>query len=160
MKDKKIFFIKLLATGFGSGYSPFASGTAGTLMAVPLYLVLLWGCRYLLFPLIIYIFLVIILTISGIWICTQSEIIFQKKDSGYIVLDEIIGFFISMIGLKPDWVLIGIGFFLFRLFDVWKPFGIRRLQNLHGGLGVMIDDVACGILTCGILHGLRLFGGV
>lgn len=149
-------FIRLLATGFGSGYSPFAPGTMGSLVAIPIYLGLWWLCSQLIFPVLGYVVVVVILIVAGFWICDQAEGIFQQKDSSFIVLDEIIGFLICMTAISPNLLLTAIGFFIFRVFDVWKPFYISRLQDFPGGLGVMLDDAACGVLTCGILHAISV----
>ncbi|MEW6620039.1 MAG: phosphatidylglycerophosphatase A [bacterium] len=160
-KDSKLekafnFAIKFIASGFFSGYSKFASGTVGTLLGgIPLYLLIYFLCHRFSNPDLWYFLLVIILTIISIWFCTKAEILFEEKDSKKIVLDEIIGYLFCMFFLPLHISFIVIGFVLFRAMDVLKPLGIRKLQNLQGGLGIMIDDCAAGILTCIILHFIK-----
>jgi len=141
--------IKFLATVGGVGNIPWASGTFGTLP--PLALATLVGWRNPEFALLLFPLLALLTTVIGIPVATRAEKIYQKKDSGRIVIDEVAGYFWTIAAI-PLWVtpqsfaivLIG-GFFLFRLFDIWKPFPIRNLQNLPGGWGVVIDDVLAGI---------------
>ena len=92
-------------------------------------------------------------------ICTQGEIILQKKDPSCIILDEMVAMPFCFIGLQekamalfPVWWYMLAGFVLFRIFDIFKPFGIKKLQELPGGLGVVIDDVVAALATCLCLH--------
>ena len=145
-------FILLLATGFGVGYSPVAPGTLGTLIAI-----------------LIYYFLSEIpsplheITLSGffflsVWIAQNAETFFGKKDDQRIVIDEIIGFLITMLWVPKTIRFIIIGFFLFRFFDILKPFPIRRLEKrLKGGFGVVLDDVAAGVYSNIILQIISYF---
>lgn len=148
---KKII-VRFFATGFFSGYSPVASGTTGSMVGVIIYLT---AC-YLWLPLhyfwVFYILGVVIISVVGIWICSEAEAIFKVKDAGPIVWDEIAGYLITMIGIQPNFWWVISGFILFRVLDVIKPVGIYSLQKLPGGLGIMIDDIGCGILGCIILH--------
>ena len=134
------FFIKLLATWGGSGYSPFASGTVGTLAAIPFYL---WLARL---PLPFYLLTLAAFFFLSCWISGKAEIIFQEKDSGKIVIDEVVGYLVTMTAIPFDWRYIVAGFFLFRLFDIVKPppanWFDRKLKN---GYGVVLDDVAAGV---------------
>ena len=91
-------------------------------------------------------------------ICTQAELILQKKDPGCIILDEMVAIPLCFIGLQPYmqhypvwWYMLS-GFLLFRLFDIVKPWGIKRLQALPGGVGVVMDDVVAALVTCSCLH--------
>lgn len=133
------FFIKLLATWGGSGYSPFASGTVGSLAAIPFYL---WLARL---PLPFYLLTLAAFFFLSCWISGKAEIIFQEKDSGKIVIDEVVGYLVTMTAIPFDWRYIVAGFFLFRLFDIVKPppanWFDRKLKN---GYGVVLDDVAAG----------------
>lgn len=134
------FFIKLLATWGGSGYSPFASGTVGTLAAIPFYL---WLARL---SLPFYLLTLAAFFFLSCWISGKAEIIFQEKDSGKIVIDEVVGYLVTMTAIPFDWRYIVAGFFLFRLFDIVKPppanWFDRKLKN---GYGVVLDDVAAGV---------------
>lgn len=140
-------FITTLATGFGVGYSPIAPGTLGTLAAIPIYYFL----SAIPFPLYE-------ITLAGfffltLWISGQAEIVFGKKDDPRIVLDEIMGFFVTLLWIpKTTWFVL-IGFFLFRVLDILKPFPIRHLERrLKGGWGVVLDDVMAGVYANAILH--------
>lgn len=134
----KNLLIKIFASGFGTGYSPFASGTAGTLVGVALFFLL--PPKFIL-PAAILVF------IPGVYLSTAAEKLWNKKDSGKIVIDEIAGYLFSMAFMPQSWLFAAIGFFLFRLFDVWKPSPAREAQALKGGWGVMMDDLIAGIYT-------------
>ncbi len=136
------YFILILATGFGVGYSPVAPGTLGTLIAIPIYYFL----SNISSP--IYEITLIGFFFLSVWISENAEILFGKKDDQRIVIDEIIGFLITMIWVPQTAILIVIGFFLFRFFDILKPFPIRRLERkLRGGYGVVLDDVMAGVYS-------------
>ena len=137
--------IHFLAFGFGSGLAPFAPGTFGTLAAIPLYLALT------LLSLPVYLLVVAVVCVVGIWICGKSSEKLGVHDHGGIVWDEFAGFFVTMIAAPSGWLWVVIGFVLFRLFDIWKPWPISILdKKVDGGLGIMIDDIVAGIyaLVC------------
>jgi phosphatidylglycerophosphatase A len=141
------YFISLLATGFGVGYSPVAPGTLGTLIAIPVYYFLSA------IPSPIYEITLIGFFFLSVWISENAEIFFGKKDDQRIVIDEMMGFLITMLWVPKATHFIVIGFFLFRLFDILKPFPIRRLERgLKGGFGVVLDDVIAGVYANIILH--------
>lgn len=142
--------IILFTTGFYSGYFPIASGTAGSFVGVGLYLLM---DRFL--PLPYYGVVTLVVFILGILASSKAEIIFGKKDSGKIVIDEIVGFMVTMFAIPSTWKYILAGFFLFRVFDVIKPFPIRRFEKLEGGSGVMLDDFIAGVYVNLILHGWK-----
>lgn len=132
-------FIRLLATWGGSGYSPIASGTAGTLAAIPFYI---WLARL---PLPLYLLTLTAFFFLSCWVSGKAEIIFQEKDSGKIVIDEVVGYLVTMIAIPVDWRYIVAGFFLFRFFDIVKPPPASWFdQKLKNGYGVVLDDVAAG----------------
>ena len=91
-------------------------------------------------------------------ICGEAEIRLREKDPGKVVLDEVIAIPLcflgwrTLLGQAPVWALLLAGFLLFRLFDILKPFGIRRLQTLPGGWGVVADDAAAALVACAALH--------
>jgi phosphatidylglycerophosphatase A len=130
-----------VAQGAYSGKSSFAPGTAGTLVGVLIFL----GARNVSF--FYYIVLTSLLCIVGIWTAGRAEVLLAKRDSPSIVIDEIAGYLIAMIMVPSGWGYIIAGFILFRLFDIVKPWPLFQLQNFHGGLGVMLDDIGAGIYT-------------
>jgi phosphatidylglycerophosphatase A len=140
-------FFLVLATGFGVGYSPVAPGTLGTLLAIPVYYFL----SNISSP--IYEITLIGFFFLSVWISENAEIFFGKKDDQRIVIDEMMGFLITMLWVPKATHFIVIGFFLFRFFDILKPFPIRRLEKrLKGGYGVVLDDVIAGVYANIILH--------
>src|SRR5512143_2019305 len=137
-RNRLILFV---AQGAYSGRSPFAPGTAGSVVGVLLYLCIarqpLWG----------YLLACGAATLIGIWSAGRAEELLGRKDDGSIVIDEIAGFLVSMILIPCGWAWIAAGFFLFRFFDVVKPWPVKRLQDLHGGPGIVLDDIGAGIYT-------------
>jgi len=130
----------LLATWWGVGYVPIAPGTAGTIAAIPFFLLLS------LLPLYLYLPGVLGIGLVACWAAGEAERIFQEKDSKRIVIDEAVGFFITMTALPPTWPYLIGGFCLFRCFDILKPPPIRLIERtVKGGYGVVLDDVVAGI---------------
>ena len=128
------------AFGFGSGLAPFAPGTFGTLAAIPLYLVLMQFSWWM------YAFLVLIAFIVGVRLCDVTGGRLGVHDYGGIVWDEFVGLWITLFLVLFSWQNIILGFIVFRLFDIIKPFPIGWLdKKVSGGFGVMIDDVLAGI---------------
>jgi|TARA_B110000977_G_C10992173_1_gene460364 phosphatidylglycerophosphatase A len=143
--------IHCLAFGFGSGLAPKAPGTFGTLLAVPLYLLL---SQLSLLP---YILVVVIAFAIGIYLCGRTATDLGVHDHPGIVWDEFVGFWITMIAAPAGWLWVVIGFILFRLFDIWKPWPIRFFdKNVESGLGIMIDDVLAGIYALLVLQLIAL----
>jgi phosphatidylglycerophosphatase A len=141
-----------MATGFGVGYSPLAPGTLGTLLAIPVYYFL-----SNISPPIYEITLIGFFFLS-VWISENAEIFFGKEDDGRIVIDEMMGFLITMLWVPKTILFVIIGFFLFRFFDILKPFPIRRLERrLKGGFGVVLDDVVAGVYGNIILQIISCF---
>jgi phosphatidylglycerophosphatase A len=140
-----------LAFGFGSGLAPKAPGTFGTLLAVPLYILL---SQLSLLP---YILVVVIAFAVGIYLCGRTATDLGVHDHPGIVWDEFVGFWITMIAAPAGWLWVFIGFILFRLFDIWKPWPIRFFdKNVESGLGIMIDDVLAGIYALMVLQLIAL----
>jgi phosphatidylglycerophosphatase A len=138
-----------IAFGLGSGLSPWAPGTAGTLAAIPLYLALAG------LPLHWYLGAVVLAALVGVWACGATALDLGRGDPGAIVWDEVVGFLVTMIAAPPGWVWVLLGFALFRLFDIWKPWPIRALDaRVHGGLGIMLDDLTAGLLAWALLQGV------
>ena len=144
--------IILFTTGCYLGYSPVVSGTVGSLGGVALYILLnrVVGITF-------YAAITVGIFILGVFASTKAEVIFGKKDSGEIVIDEIVGFLVTMFAIPLSWKYVIAGFFLFRVLDVIKPFPIRRLESLEGGFGVMADDFIAGIYSNLIMHGIVYF---
>jgi phosphatidylglycerophosphatase A len=133
-------FFLLFATGFGVGYSPVAPGTLGTLIAIPIYYFLSE------IPSPLYEVTLVGFFFLSVWVSGNAERLFGKEDDQRIVIDEVIGFLITMLWVPKTIRFILIGFFLFRFFDILKPFPIRHLEKrLKGGFGVVLDDVAAGV---------------
>jgi phosphatidylglycerophosphatase A len=141
--------IYFLAFGFGSGLMPYAPGTWGTMVAIPLYL-LLMPCS-----LPIYLTLIMLFLIVGIWLCDKVSSELTMHDFPGIVWDEIVGYLLTMTAVPATMSWIIIGFLLFRLFDIWKPFPISWVdKKVTGGLGIMLDDVLAALPAWLILQSL------
>lgn len=138
------FIIYTLATGLGSGYTPYAPGTAGSLLAVLI---------YFLFPLspFIWTFIITLTFFTGVWASGYVEKE-QGKDPGIVVIDEIAGQWLALIFLPRGLIIFASAFILFRIFDIFKPYPIHDIQKLKSGWGIMLDDVLAGIYTNIILQ--------
>ncbi len=138
--------VNLLAFGFGSGLAPVAPGTAGSLVG----LALAWVTMDL--PLVSRLVITIALILSGIWICGEAARRIAVHDHPGIVWDEIAGIYLALLVAPPSIWAWALGFGLFRLFDIWKPWPIRDLDHrLKGGLGIMLDDLVAALYTALIL---------
>jgi phosphatidylglycerophosphatase A len=136
-----------LGLGFGSGLAPRAPGTVGTIAAIPIYLLM----QNL--SLMTYLVLTVIAFIVGIWICQKSADWLGKEDPSAVVWDEIVGYLVTMIAAPQGWQWVVLGFALFRFFDILKPWPISLAdKELHGGFGIMFDDVIAGIFAAVILQ--------
>lgn len=148
--------VHFLSLGFGSGLSPFAPGTAGTLAAIPLF--------WLLAPLSLWIYLLVVavLFIVGVYLCQVTTDRLGSHDHSAIVWDEVVGYLLTMTAVPFDWRWVVAGFFLFRLFDVWKPWPVRALdRSVGGGLGIMLDDIGAAVYAALSLHAiLYIYGNV
>jgi len=139
-----------LATGFGAGLSPFAPGTAGTVVGVLFYIAMAG------LPLLLYLSLVLMLAVIGIWVCDRAGRALGMTDHPGIVWDEIVGLLITMAATPPSWQGAATGFALFRLFDILKPWPVAGIdRRVGGGLGVMLDDVMAGLYALACLQILR-----
>jgi phosphatidylglycerophosphatase A len=145
-----IRLILLLASGFGAGFSPFAPGTAGTLVAIPIEL-LLSPIRSPVYELTLLTFF-----FFSSWIAERAQNHWQKKDDQRIVIDEIMGYLLTMLWIPKTLFFISVGFLLFRLLDIVKPFPCRQLEKVRGGFGVVLDDVFAGIYANIALQILRI----
>ncbi len=132
--------ITFFATGAYSGFLPLAPGTWGSVVGVGLY----WLVRYL--PTPAYIAMVVAFIVFAIWVSTQAQAIFEETDPQKVVIDEIAGILVTMAFHPPVWQVAVIGFILFRLFDITKPWPVCWFERrFHDGRGVVLDDVFAGI---------------
>ncbi|GAL06767.1 phosphatidylglycerophosphatase A [Photobacterium aphoticum] len=145
----------LLATGFGSGLSPIIPGTMGTLAAIPLYLLIAQ------LPFAVYLLIILVSAIIGIRICQKTSDDMGVHDHGSIVWDEFVGFWITMaIAPAVTWQWVLAGFVLFRFFDMVKPWPISWLdKHVHGGFGIMVDDILAGLMAMIALWGVGYWFG-
>ena len=153
-------FHLFIASGFGSGFSPVAPGTAGALLAC-----VMWGVASLFLPYEAVMWAtgvcVLLFTALGLVSAGKAEQVWGK-DPSKVVIDEMVGVWIPLLaapeGEARGWYALG-AFVLFRFFDIVKPLGVRRMERLEGGLGIMMDDILAGIYSLIILIGIRCFAG-
>lgn len=142
----------LLAFGFGSGLSRIVPGTLGTLASVPLYFLLVQ------LPLWQYLLVVVAACLLGNHLCDYAAKKLGVHDHGGIVWDEFAGFWITMIALPYEWPWVLAGFIVFRFFDMVKPWPINWLdRKVHGGVGIMLDDIVAGLMSLACLHAVRMY---
>ena len=139
--------LHLLSLGFGSGLAPVAPGTFGTLAAIPFYLLL----TQLALP---YYLVIVLLGFGiGVFLCAYTSTALGVHDHSGIVWDEFIGFWITMFAVPPNWQWILVGFLLFRVFDIVKPWPVKIVDTrMKGGFGIMFDDVLAGLYALGCMH--------
>ena len=144
--------IHFIACGFGIGALPIMPGTWATLFSILLYLIISPLSTFT------YLLICIALTVVGAWLCGKTNRDFNEKDHVGVCFDEIATFPICLIGIPCTWYYILMAFVLFRLLDIFKPFPISFLEeNLEGGWGAMLDDVAAALATLFVLHIINLF---
>lgn len=152
LKEKSVIF---LATGCFTGKIPFAPGTVGTVLGLPLCFLLSGS------DLPITILYTVLIIFFAVWIAHEAVRILEQKDPGCIVIDEIAGLVVTLTGLPFNVFTVIAGFLLFRIFDILKPFPIRLLEkNLSGGAGVVMDDVAAGIYSNLVLRVVLCIAGI
>ena len=138
--------VLFLAFGFGSGLAKKAPGTFGTVAAIPVYWLFVQS------GFLFYSVLTVIVTVTGIWICGIAAEKLDEHDFGGIVWDEIAGYLITMWLVPFSWQAAALGFVLFRIFDILKPWPIKWIdQKVHGGLGIMLDDVLAAVFAGALL---------
>lgn len=144
--------VMFFATGFHIGTVPFAPGTLGTILGLPLCFFLSKLDLRIAAP------CTILFVFFAAWIAHEAEALLNKKDPGCIVIDEIAGITVTLLGLPFTPVFAVAGFCLFRFLDILKPFPIRYLEKkISGGVGIVLDDVLAGILSNLILRGISFF---
>jgi phosphatidylglycerophosphatase A len=144
--------VDCLALGFGSGLVPVGPGTAGTLIAIPIYL--------LLQPLTLTVYLAVVAAafLAGIGICAHTAKRLGVHDHPGIVWDEIVGYLVTMTLAPAGWEWAAAGFVLFRFFDIAKPWPIHWCdRRVHGGLGIMLDDLIAGVFAAVVLQVMVIF---
>ena len=170
-------YLALAIATVGVGYFPIAPGTLGALVGVGLYLAI-WGWLYQLLEAnalrghlnLLYVFtpqmaamllVISLVTVAGTWAATRAEKVMQRKDPSAVVIDEVAGQMIALLSgpfWPPTWWSVLTAFILFRLFDIWKPYPIKKLENLPGGWGIMADDWLAGVYAAILLRAALHFG--
>jgi len=136
-----------LAFGFGSGLVKKMPGTMGTVAAIPVYL------AFIQFNIWVYSVLTLLVCIAGIKICDDAAKRLGEHDFGGIVWDEVAGYLVTMWFVPFSWYSVMVGFILFRIFDILKPWPIKWVdQKVDGGFGIMLDDVLAGIFAAVLLY--------
>jgi phosphatidylglycerophosphatase A len=144
-----------IATWFGCGLVPRAPGTVGSLGAIPLYLLVAPAGRLAVGT------AAVAIAAIGVWASSVVARDLGKEDPQIVVVDEVAGMLVTMLPVAhPSWVTVTIGFALFRLLDVTKPWPVRRFESLPGGWGIVMDDVAAGVLGAGAMAALRAAGAL
>ena len=150
---KKLYI--LLGTVGGVGYAPVLPGTLGTTVGVAVYVLF---SRF--FPhTVSYIIMLAAFLVGGIWVSTRCNQYFAGDDNPSIVMDELVGFLITMVFVPFTFRFILLGFVLFRVIDITKPFKIAKIEKISGGWGIMADDIAAGVLANLIIQALRAMLG-
>ena len=149
-------FLALAIATVGVGYIPIAPGTWGSAVGVGIYLLLSAASLNALAFSLTLVLVAGVITFLGIWAASRTERIMGRKDPGKVVVDEVAGQLVSLIPLatlpivsKPIWIMVS--FMLFRFFDIVKPYPARRMERLHGGVGIMCDDLVAGTYAAAIL---------
>lgn len=148
--------VLFLAFGFGSGLVKKAPGTFGTVAAIPIYMLLIQADSLLLYSLF-----TLLASVAGIWLCDIAAKRLGEHDFGGIVWDEIAGLLITLWWVPYSWQALVLGFVLFRVFDIIKPWPIKWFdQSVAGGLGIMLDDIVAGLIAGGVLWLLLNLSGL
>lgn len=139
--------LHFLSLGFGSGLIKPAPGTWGTLVALPVW----W--LFASTSLVIYLLILLVTFLLGIYLCGYTAKAMGTHDHSSIVWDEFVGVWIALCLVPISWVGVILAFVFFRLFDIWKPWPINHFdKHMHGGIGIMIDDVIAGVFACACTH--------
>ncbi|HUA63045.1 MAG TPA: phosphatidylglycerophosphatase A [Verrucomicrobiae bacterium] len=151
----RVTFANLIATWFGCGRSPAAPGTAGSAAAIAIAILL---TRYAQFGPWHFLAMALLLFGPAVWAAGVSAAAANLKDPGFVVVDEVVGQWITLAGARSlNWKSFLIAFVLFRLFDIWKPPPVRQLEALPGGLGINADDAMAGVYAALVLFAAGWF---
>ncbi len=147
---------RVIATAGGAGYSPVAPGTCGTVVAVPL----AWALAGVGLPL--FATLVVAVTLVAVWAAATADRAWGSHDSGRIVIDEVAGYLVTVALVdRSSWLVLGVGFVVFRALDITKPPPVRAIdERLPGGWGVVLDDIGAGLYGLGVMAGLAALGWI
>lgn len=151
------FWDKMIATSFGFGYWPWGPGTMGAVFGLMVWCPVFYFCSYTT-TIIATLALIAVFTAIGIPAASASESEWGE-DPSRVVMDETVGMWISLLAVPAGgpWWNIAAAFVLFRLFDIFKPLGVRKMESLGGGLGIMADDILAGIYSAVVLFVANLF---
>jgi phosphatidylglycerophosphatase A len=146
--------VHCLALGLGTGLLPKAPGTFGTLVGIPFYVAFAGLAPTY------YVAMLLLMSLAGVGICQATSTQLRVHDHPGIVFDEIVGYLITMFMLPFNWMWMLAGFIAFRIFDILKPWPISWLdKRVHGGLGIMLDDILAGVFACASLHLIKTVTG-
>src|SRR5215813_646119 len=152
MSRRPGILVTLVATALGAGFVPYAPGTMGTLVAIPL----AWGAAHL--GQAGYLLIMVSVTAFGIWAADAYVEATGVEDNQRIVIDEVAGYLVTLAAVQRSWFNLIVGFGLFRLLDSWKPWPVRWLdEKIPGGLGVVVDDLGAGVYAGLVLFVLDRF---
>ena len=144
--------VLFLATGCYSGYFPRAPGTAGTVVAVPLFFL----CAAFSMP--VYLIITVACVLGAIPLAAQAERMLGRSDPPQVVIDEIAGYLVAMATFGPDWRYAIAGFFVFRVMDIIKPYPAGLINSrMHGGAGIVLDDIVAGLYANMVLQLVRIY---
>ncbi len=144
--------IKLFSTGLGTGYSPIAPGTCGTVVGVGLF----WLVSGM--PVVHYTIFLLVFILFSCWVADKARSLFGDDDPKQVTIDEIAGFLVTMAFHSWSVKAVVAGFVLFRIFDVLKPPPVRQIdQRMHNGFGIVLDDVMAGVYANVCLVGLKIW---
>jgi phosphatidylglycerophosphatase A len=151
-------YLALAIATCGVGYMPLAPGTWGSLVGILVYFGVYYATTIAKTPTLLVaveLLVIVVVTLFGIWAASKTEKLLGRKDPGKVVVDEVAGQMISLLPISiflvsplNGWVIVS--FILFRFFDIVKPYPARRLEGLHGGLGIMADDLVAGVYAAAI----------
>lgn len=144
----------LIASVGGLGYAPIAPGTFGSAAGIGIY----WLTRD--WPMSWQLALIAVITVIGTWAATRAAHHFGKEDPGHVVIDEVAGQLVTLAFTGAGLYATILAFFVFRVLDIIKPFPADRFERLHGGTGIMADDLMAGVYGCVIVHLAMRFTGI
>lgn len=152
-------FKEFLFTAFYAGYSPVAPGTAGTFVAMALYIAENYLLGDILYNSLCYFnfIMLLLLVYPSVRLCDAAEVLYKSKDPQRVVIDEVMGYWTGLLFLPFSITYAVIAFAVFRVFDIVKPYPAKKLQDMHGGLGIMIDDYVAGLYTLAVMHLIAFF---
>lgn len=150
------FHIRLIGSALFTGYAPIASGTVGSALALLIYMIPGFESPYIMMTALSIVF------IGGTYVADRMEA-YYGHDPAEVTIDEVVGMWFSLLLLPKEPFIFITGFFLFRFFDIIKPYPARKFDRMTGGFGIMMDDVIAGLYTNILLHAIaavRLFTGL